>query len=169
CRLPAPVGACAAVPARSRLLWPPSSAVLRLIARVILVLVVVVALAIGAAWFALRGSLPRYDGRVVAPQLSAPVTVERDALGTVTLHAENRRDLTFALGYVHAQERFFEMDLLRRRAAGELAELFGPALVPADRIARAHRMRERLQAAFAALAPEERDEIVAYRDGVNAG
>ncbi len=142
---------------------------LRLLARVIVVLIVVAAVAIGAAWLALRGSLPRYDGRVVAAELSAPVTVERDALGTVTLHASNRRDLTFALGYVHAQERFFEMDLLRRRAAGELAELFGPVAIPADRIARAHRMRERALAALATLTPAEHEEVAAYRDGVNAG
>jgi penicillin amidase len=143
--------------------------VLRILARVTAVVIVVAALAIGAAWLALRGSLPRYDGRVVAPQLSAPVTIERDALGTVTLHGENRRDVTFALGYVHAQERFFEMDLLRRRAAGELAELFGPGALPVDRAARAHRMRERAQAALASLTPEEHDELAAYRDGVNAG
>jgi penicillin G amidase len=143
--------------------------VLRILTRVIVVVIVVAAVAIGAAWFALRGSLPRYDGRVAASQLSAPVTIERDALGTVTLHAENRRDVTFALGYVHAQERFFEMDLLRRRAAGELAELFGSAALPADRTARAHRMRERAQAALATLTPDEHEELIAYRDGVNAG
>ena len=142
---------------------------LRILGRVIVVLIVVAAVAIAAGWFALRGSLPRYDGRVVAAQLSAPVAIERDALGTVTLHASNRRDLTFALGYVHAQERFFEMDLLRRRAAGELAELFGSVALPADRTARAHRMRDRVRDALATLAPEERDEVVAYRDGVNAG
>ncbi len=142
---------------------------LRILARVIVILIVVAAVAIGAGWFALRGSLPRYDGRVAAPTLTAPVTVERDALGTVTLHAENRHDITFALGYVHAQERFFEMDLLRRRAAGELAELFGAVALPADRIARAHRMRARALASLATLTADERDEIVAYRDGVNAG
>ena len=87
----------------------------------------------------------------------------------MTLHAENRHDITFALGYVHAQERFFEMDLLRRRAAGELAELFGAVALPADRIARAHRMRARALASLATLTADERDEIVAYRDGVNAG
>jgi len=144
-------------------------AVLRIFARVIVVLIVVAVLAIGAGWLALRGSLPRYDGRVVAAELSAPVAIERDALGTVTLHASNRRDLTFALGYVHAQERLFEMDLLRRRAAGELAELFGPAALPADRTARAHRMRERAHEALATLPADERDEVIAYRDGVNAG
>lgn len=122
-----------------------------------------------AGWFALRGSLPQYEGNVHSATLSQPVSVERDALGSVTLLAENRRDANWALGYVHAQERFFEMDLLRRRAAGELAELFGAAALPADRTARAHRMRARMQAAITALPQDQRDAIDVYRDGVNAG
>lgn len=141
----------------------------RILLRVAGVVLVAAAIAVVAAWLALRGSLPTYDGRIVAPALSAPVTVERDALGTVTLRASNRRDLTWALGYVHAQERFFQMDLLRRRAAGELAELFGPLALETDRSARAHRMRERIVARIAAMPPDERDELRAYRDGVNAG
>jgi penicillin amidase len=127
------------------------------------------ALATIALVLALRGSLPRYEGRVAAAALAEPVVVERDALGTVTLRARNRRDLTWALGYVHAQERFFEMDLLRRRAAGELAELFGAVALPADRAARAHRMRARAGEALKAIPAQDLDELHAYRDGVNAG
>ena len=143
--------------------------VTRLLSRMLLVLLVVGAGTVLAGWFALRGSLPRYDGEVRSPALAKPVSVERDALGTATFRAENRRDLAWALGYVHGQERFFEMDLLRRRAAGELSELFGSAALTADRSARAHRMRARMQAEIAALPDERRDEIAAYRDGVNAG
>jgi penicillin amidase len=146
-----------------------SPCVRRIFLRVLFVAVALVLLAVVASWLALRSSLPNYDGRQTVPALSAAVTVERDALGTVTLHAQNRRDLTWALGYVHAQERFFEMDLLRRRAAGELAELFGAVALPADRTARAHRMRARAHEAIAKLSPEEHDELIAYRDGVNAG
>ena len=150
-------------------LRPRPAVVLRILARIIVILLVVAGAAAAAGWLLVRGSLPRYDGQVISPALSAPVTVERDALGTVTVRAANRRDLTWTLGYVHAQERFFEMDLLRRRAAGELAELFGDVALPDDRIARAHRMRARATTAVAALSPEDRDVLVAYRDGVNAG
>ena len=142
---------------------------LRLLLRIVFGLAVAFVVLALAGVLALRGSLPAYDGKFAFAALSAPVTAERDALGTVTLHAGNRRDLTFALGYVHAQERFFEMDLLRRRAAGELAELFGAVALPADRVARAHRMRARAQAGIASLSPDERDELTTYRDGVNAG
>jgi penicillin amidase len=77
--------------------------------------------------------------------------------------------VAWALGYAHAQERFFQMDLMRRRAAGELAELFGPVALPVDRVARAHRMRARLQRELAALPDEQKRALEAYRDGVNAG
>ncbi len=120
-------------------------------------------------WQVVRGSLPRYEGRVFTDALSHPVSAERDALGTATFHATSRSDLTWTLGYVHAQERFFEMDLLRRRAAGELAELFGDVALPADRTARAHRMRARLRASISTLPVEQREEIERYADGVNAG
>ena len=142
---------------------------MRRILRLLGIALVLAALVWLAAWLALRGSLPQYDGVVHSTALSKPARVERDGYGTVTIHAESRRDLTWTLGYVHAQERFFEMDLLRRRAAGELAELFGSLALPADRLARAHRMRARAQASLAKLTSDERDELAAYGDGVNAG
>jgi penicillin amidase len=141
----------------------------RLLWRALGIVVAVLVIATVAAGFALRGSLPHYEGRVTSTALAQSVVVERDALGTVTLRAQNRRDLTWALGYVHAQERFFEMDLLRRRAAGELAELFGPTALPADRAARAHRMRARANETLKALPQTDLDELHAYRDGVNTG
>jgi penicillin amidase len=142
---------------------------MRFLRRLVILLSVLVIILVLGAWMALRGSLPTYDGQVEAASLTAPVTVTRDSLGTVTVRAANRHDADWALGYAHAQERYFEMDLLRRRAAGELAELFGAAALPLDRTARAHRMRARMQAAFAALPAQDRDTIEAYRDGVNAG
>ena len=142
---------------------------MRLLRLVTAFLVLSIVFIVAGGWLALRASLPRYEGDVHAAALSHPVVVERDALGSATLRGENRRDLDWALGYVHAQERFFEMDLLRRRAAGELAELFGAAALPADRAARAHRMRARMQAEVGALPEARRAALVAYRDGVNAG
>ncbi len=115
---------------------------------------VALVLALAAAWLLLLGSRPRLDGTQTLSRLSAPVTIRRDALGVATLSARNRADLAFALGYVHAQERFFQMDLLRRLAAGDLAALVGPAALPTDRANRPYRFRALL---------------AAYADGVNAG
>ncbi|ANB17978.1 penicillin acylase family protein [Dokdonella koreensis] len=136
--------------------------------RLAVALVVLAAATAVGAWLALRGSLPQLDGTAAAA-LAAPATVERDALGTVTITAGDRSDLAWAIGYVHAQERFFEMDLMRRSAAGELSELFGSVAVGADRNARVHRMRTRLAAALDALPAEQRTQLDRYRDGVNAG
>lgn len=124
--------------------------------------------ALSAAAALLWGSLARLDGER-ATAVVQTVRIERDALGTATLSARSRHDLTFALGYVHGQERFFQMDLLRRSAAGELAELVGAAALPLDRRHRGHRFRSRARTALAALAPEQREQMARYTEGVNAG
>ncbi|HZV23746.1 MAG TPA: penicillin acylase family protein [Luteimonas sp.] len=122
-----------------------------------------------AAWALLRGSVATLDGEKPLAGLSAPATIQRDALGVVTIDAANQADAMRALGYVHAQERFFEMDLMRRSAAGELAELFGPIALDTDRQHRVHRMRERVLRELPAIADGEMDVLDAYVDGVNAG
>ncbi len=141
---------------------------MRWLMRIIATVVFLAVVGVASAWFALRGSLPALDGTVSAA-LDAAVTLDRDALGTVTVTGANRDDVTWVLGYVHAQERFFEMDLMRRSAAGELAELFGKSALPIDRTVRQHRMRARSQAALAGAQPEQLAVIERYRDGVNAG
>ncbi|MBS0556006.1 MAG: penicillin acylase family protein, partial [Proteobacteria bacterium] len=139
------------------------------IRRIVGALLIVIALAVGAAWLALRASLPTLDGQNTVAGLHAQVTIERDALGVVTIKAHSRDDAMYALGFVHAQERFFEMDLMRRAAAGELSELVGAAALKIDEQRRPFRMRERAESELAAIAPDERATVDAYRDGVNAG
>ena len=141
----------------------------RWLRRVAIALLALAALAALAAWWALRGSLPPLDGDVALDGLSSQVTVQRDALGVVTIEAANERDALRALGYVHAQERFFEMDLMRRTAAGELAALFGPSAVELDKTRRIHRLRARTRAQFDAIVGDRRADLQAYTDGVNAG
>jgi penicillin amidase len=132
---------------------------------------VVLAAGVGGAWgyARLRASLPRLDGRAALPGLGAPVTVTRDALGVPVVRGSSRRDVARATGFLHAQDRFFQMDLVRRHAAGELAELLGPAALPADRAARIHRFREVARRALALADPADRALVEAYTDGVNAG
>lgn len=125
--------------------------------------------AAGWAWHQLRASLPALEGTVALAGLDAPVTVTRDELGVVTVSAHSRADQARALGFVHAQERFFQMDLLRRSGAGELAALFGPAALPVDRARRRHQMRTRLETALAQWDPVSRALLDAYTEGVNAG
>jgi penicillin amidase len=121
------------------------------------------------AWLFLRASLPQLDGERQGAGLSAEVRIERDAGGAPMITGATRLDVAYATGFVHAQERFFQMDLLRRTASGELAELFGPRAVPLDRANRLHRFSARAQATFARLAPAERALLERYAAGVNAG
>ncbi|HTG34362.1 MAG TPA: penicillin acylase family protein [Thermoanaerobaculia bacterium] len=141
--------------------------------RVLLALVVLIGLlaVAGGVWLndRLTASLPRLDGERRIAGLSAPVEIERDALGVPTIRAANRLDMARALGFLHAQDRFFQMDLLRRQAAGELAEIIGPAVVRVDRRHRVHRFRERARQILAASPLREQALLAAYADGVNAG
>jgi penicillin amidase len=141
----------------------------RLLLRLLALLLVLLALAALAGWWAMRGSLARLDGELRLPGLSAPVRIERDGLGVVSIHAGNQADAARALGYVHGQERFFEMDLLRRSAAGELSELFGALALDKDRSIRVHRLRARVMQGLPAFAGAKRAVLAAYTDGVNAG
>lgn len=121
-----------------------------------------------AAWV-LRSSRPVLAGSLTLPGLSAPVTITRDADGVPTLVARTRPDLARALGFLHGQERFFQMDLLRRVGAGTLSELVGPAALELDRAHRLHQFRARAAAVLARQDDADRALLAAYADGVNAG
>ena len=143
--------------------------VLRVVLYALLVLAV---LAIGAAFWAraeLRGSLAQLDGSRRLPGVSAPVRVTRDALGIPTIQGATRADVARATGFLHAQDRFFQMDLARRRAAGELAALVGPRALPLDRDIRIHRFRAEAQRAVTMVSADQRALLDAYTAGVNAG
>jgi penicillin amidase len=131
----------------------------------------VVALAGAASWLyvELHGSLPQLDGELAMQGAGGPIAIERDALGVPTITGGTRADVARGLGFLHAQDRFFQMDLARRRAAGELAELFGSAAVPIDARTRVLRLRARAQRAIELASPEEHAALQAYADGVNAG
>lgn len=142
---------------------------MRVLKRFILVslsLGVVLALALG---YLLRGSLAELDGERTLAGLTAPVQVARDALGVVTIGAANRQDAAFATGFVHAQERFFQMDLMRRLAAGELAALVGEGAAEHDMRQRIHRMRDVARRVMGRAGDGERAIIESYAAGVNAG
>ena len=141
----------------------------KLARRLALLLLLLLALACLGAWIAVRGSLASLDGNLPLRGLAAPVSVQRDALGTVTISASSEIDAARALGFIHGQERFFEMDLLRRSAAGELSELFGAIAIDKDKSIRVHRLRERARGELAVVAGDRQAVLDAYTAGVNAG
>lgn len=120
-------------------------------------------------WTLLHASLPSLDGARSVQALQSPVTISRDALGVASISGASRLDVAYATGFVHAQDRFFQMDLLRRVAAGELSEIIGPAALDIDRRHRPHAFRDRARRAFDALPPDDRALIERYSEGVNDG
>jgi len=126
-------------------------------------------LAVLALWLYLRASLAQLDGEVQGSGLSATVSVARDAHGVPLISGKDRLDVAYATGFVHAQDRFFQMDLLRRVASGELAELFGPRAIPTDVAHRLHRFRARAETALQAMPAPERRFLERYVAGINAG
>ena len=138
---------------------------------VIALMALVVALAGAAFWVRseLRASLARTSGTVPVRGLQSAVTIERDALGIPTIRGISRADVARATGFVHAQDRYFQMDLARRRAAGELSALVGGAAVPLDRQVRVHRFRDQARRTVALLTPRDRTVLEAYTAGVNRG
>lgn len=137
--------------------------------RILIAALVLLVLAIGAAWLYLRGSLAQLDGARQAAGLDATASVARDAHGVPVISGGSRADVAYATGFVHAQERYFQMDLLRRVAAGELSELFGERALAIDKSHRLHRFRARAELAVKALPAAERALLERYAAGVNDG
>jgi penicillin amidase len=136
---------------------------------VLLGLVVCAVLAFALGWWELRRSLPALDGAVSVPGLAARSTIERDANGRPVITAASRPDLAYALGFAHAQDRFFQMDLSRRFAAGQLSELFGAVALGHDTRVRRFGFGAAAHAVIEASGAEERAIVDAYARGVNAG
>jgi penicillin amidase len=145
----------------------------RWLLRVLLVTVatLLVAAVAGVLWARgeLRGSLAQVEGTRQLAGLSAAVQVTRDSLGIPTIRGASREDVARATGFVHAQDRYFQMDLARRRAAGELAALVGPRALVIDREIRIHRFRAEAQRALTLMSADDRALLDAYAAGVNAG
>ena len=134
-----------------------------------LILVLTLALGAGGAGYLwLRSSLPQTSGQLVLPGLTAQVTITRDATGIPTITAQNDRDAAYALGFLHAQDRLYAMDLMRRYGAGRLSEWFGAVALPIDRFTRMLGLYRAAQKQYDGLSPELRAVFDAYAAGVNA-
>ncbi len=142
---------------------------LKLLLRIAASVVVLAAALALILWAYVRASLPDIDGTVTVSGLAAPATIERDAEGVPVITAATRTDLAFATGYAHAQDRFFQMDLIRRQAAGELSALFGATAVEADKRYRLHRFRDLARTVLDAASDDDRRVLEHYASGVNAG
>ncbi|MEZ4515996.1 MAG: penicillin acylase family protein [Chloroflexota bacterium] len=125
-------------------------------------------IAFGAwTWFT-RQAIPKVSGTVNLPGLKEPVEIVRDEYGVAHIYASNTEDLFFAEGYVHAQERFWQMEFQRRTGAGRLSEIFGETTLDTDRYLRHFGFYDSTEQAYAMLDDETRRAVDGYTAGVNA-
>ena len=135
------------------------------------VLGVIVILGLGAGafgWYTVQRSFPQTTGTIEVVGLEKAVTVQRDGSGIPSITAESSQDLFFAQGYVHAQDRFWEMDFRRHLTAGRLSELFGESQLGTDKFLRSLGWHDVAKQEVEALSPETRGYYEAYAAGVNA-
>lgn len=117
----------------------------------------------------LRASLPLLDGAITVNGLAGEASIARDDGGMPLITATTRTDLAFATGFAHGQDRFFQMDMIRRQAAGELSEIVGAIAVDTDKRYRFHRFRSKAQRVIANAPGSDGALLDAYAAGVNAG
>ncbi|HVL35173.1 MAG TPA: penicillin acylase family protein, partial [Burkholderiales bacterium] len=137
-------------------------------ARLALLLIVTIAAAALGGYAFLRQSLPDIEGNIPTPGLAASVEVLRDGFGVPHLFAGSERDAHFALGFAHAQDRLWQMEMNRRVAAGRLAEVLGERALDTDRFMRTLGLRRAAEANLEHLEAETRTHLEAYAAGVNA-
>lgn len=132
-----------------------------------LALTIATALAVGGGFWVLRQTMPQLDGTVKLAGLTAEVRVHTDAHGIPVIDAANRADAVRTLGYTTARDRLFQMDLMRRKSAGRLAEIFGDMALDSDIKARTYGFQREATAILAKLPPVHRQYLQSYADGVN--
>jgi len=141
---------------------------MRRLRRIVLVVILVPVVLAGGAYLWLRNSLPQTSGTLVLVGPSAEIRITRDAAGVPHIAAANDRDASFALGFVHAQDRLFQMDMMRRLGAGRLAEVLGEGAVGTDRTMRTLGLFRAAERQLTALSPPLHTALDAYAAGVNA-
>lgn len=140
----------------------------RLVIRIVVAIVLLVVAVAGGGYLYLRQSLPGYDADETVSGITAAVDIVRDADAVPHVFASTKHDALFGLGYVHAQDRLWQMEFQRRIGHGRLSEIFGPATTAQDRFLRTVGFGRAARSAWEHLPPERRRQIDAYVAGVNA-
>ena len=145
---------------------------MKIVKRVLLALLILVVVIAAVIYFWMRSTAPDYSGKVHLAGLSQKTTVLYDKYGIPHIKAQNARDAYFAFGYVHAQDRLFQMVMLRRVVQGRLAEILGKGMVKTDeymRVLQLNKMAQRSAERFMKEADEPvKQDVLAYVDGINA-
>ena len=140
---------------------------MRVAGRIFLTFLFLAAAVLAGGYLWLRSSLPQTDGTIAIQGVNAAVTITRDAHGIPTIKGESDADAAFGLGYVEAQDRLFQMDLMRHYGAGRLSEWFGAVALDTDKSMRTLGLYRAAEAQYPLLSPELRAVFDAYAAGVN--
>ncbi|MDX1437755.1 MAG: penicillin acylase family protein, partial [Anaerolineales bacterium] len=140
----------------------------KILTGLVLVVLVVAAILLAAGFILTRASFPQERGEVSLAGLNAAVDVYRDSFGIPHIYAQTSHDLFFAQGYVHAQDRFYQMDFWRHIGAGRLAEMFGESSLGNDQFLRTLGWAQVVEQEWEQASPEVRAILEAYAEGVNA-
>jgi penicillin amidase len=146
----------------------PRTSISRILFWLVVAVLIVGAGVVGYAYQVAHSALPQLDGQLQITGLAAPVTVTRDSHGVPTIEAASLDDLFFAQGYVTAQDRLWQMDVMRRFGGGELSEILGEDLLKLDREQRILGLRAAASKALQLASPRDRSFFEAYARGVNA-
>src|SRR5829696_8407280 len=141
---------------------------MKVLGRLALFTLLAVLAGLAGLYFLLRQSLPRTEGEIALAGLSRPVEILRDAYGIPHIYAATLDDAHFALGYVHAQDRLWQMEMNRRVAAGRLAEILGAGALESDRFLRTLGVRRAAEASLKHVDADTRQALDAYAAGVLA-
>lgn len=141
---------------------------MRILKPVLAVLGLLLALIVAGVGIYAWRSLPTLDGELRVPGLAAAVQVSRDPSDVTHIEAQSVADAYFAIGWVHAQERSWQLEFNRRVMRGELSEVFGTATLDTDRLMRKLGIRQAAQAQWERMPPEARELLQAYANGINA-
>lgn len=141
---------------------------LRSLKSVVLGLLMIVGLTVTGLGIHMRSSLPEYTGQTELKNLGSKVSVYRDSYGIPHIFADTRADALRTLGYLHASERFFQMEMQRRAGQGRLAEVVGRDMLGVDKFIRTLGLYRLAESGYAAMAPDSQKLFQAYADGVNA-
>src|SRR3954463_11469169 len=140
----------------------------RLIIRTFAAILLLIAIAAPTLYVYLRQSLPQVSGEIAVSGVSGPVDIVRDADAIPHVFASTKLDALFGLGYVHAQDRLWQMEFQRRIGHGRLSEVLGSATLPQDRFLRTVGFARAARTAWAAMPAWAQEQVNAYVAGVNA-
>ena len=138
------------------------------IKRLLCLLLALMCVAMVAAAIYVYRAFPSLDGELKAPGLKATVSVARDSFDVTHIKAQSARDAAYAMGYVHAQERGWQLEFNRRLMHGELSDVFGASTLDTDKLLRTLGIMQAAERQWQGMPPEAKDALQGYSDGINA-